>query len=173
MGQIMSQTLMGKYLHWGLVWNDTPEQKKKDLWGWRKQQQIRGLLHYYQPQGLLSWSSGTQLKRVRPWFFSSFFCHVHILWEKQSHYMTYNPTLHRPMACFQPNLKRSILRCDLVFSKDSSCDIWFGIWALNKFEIFERLSKQKLFFKVIKNVIIHPAVLLTFFTSVCVCVFEF
>lgn len=52
------------------VWNDILEQKKNDLWGWGKQQQIRGLLHYYLPQGLLPQSRGTWLKRARPWFFS-------------------------------------------------------------------------------------------------------
>lgn len=50
------------------VWHDTLEQKKNDLWGWGKQQQIRGLLCYYLPQGLLPQSRGTRLKRARPWF---------------------------------------------------------------------------------------------------------
>lgn len=40
------------------VWNDTLKQKKNDLWGWGKQQHIRGLLHYYLPWGLLPRAEG-------------------------------------------------------------------------------------------------------------------
>lgn len=49
-------------------WSD--REKKIYRWGWGKQQQIRGLLHYYLPQGMLPQSRGTRLKRARPWFLS-------------------------------------------------------------------------------------------------------
>ena len=76
------------------VWNDTLEQKKNDLWGWGKQQQIRGLLHYYLPRGPLPQSRGTLFKRAGPWFF--FPRHAHMVWARQS---LLHDTLSRSAQC--------------------------------------------------------------------------
>ena len=53
------------------VRNDTLEQKKNDLWGWRKAATDKRITPLLSTPGAVTPEQGTRLKRAGPWYFSS------------------------------------------------------------------------------------------------------